>query len=187
MVCENCNTIITKKYGSGRFCSEHCARGYSTRNKRQDINSKVSKTLRHIHENEEYFYITYSGNCLNCNKSISNKNKFCNSSCFGEYRRKIKIELWKKGEIEGHTIIKTIRRYLIETFGEYCWKCNWSERHVITGHVPIELNHIDGNWKNCKENNLEILCPNCHSLTLNFRALNKRINNRKVKGQRKTW
>jgi hypothetical protein len=35
------------------------------------------------------------------------------------------------------------------------------------------LNHIDGNWENCKESNLEVLCPNCHSLTANYKGGNR--------------
>ncbi len=35
------------------------------------------------------------------------------------------------------------------------------------------MNHIDGNSENNKEKNLELLCPNCHSLTPNFKGLNK--------------
>ena len=43
--CENCELPIHVKYGSGRFCSSVCARGYSTKAKREQINEKVSKTL----------------------------------------------------------------------------------------------------------------------------------------------
>lgn len=44
-VCENCKCKLTTKYGSGRFCSEKCARGFSTKSKRKEINKKVSKAL----------------------------------------------------------------------------------------------------------------------------------------------
>ena len=33
--------------------------------------------------------------------------------------------------------------------------------------IPLELHHIDGNRFNNKIDNLQILCPNCHSLTPN--------------------
>jgi len=42
-----------------------------------------------------------------------------------------------------------------------------------TGRSPLEINHIDGNWENCKESNLEVLCPNCHSLTANYKGGNR--------------
>jgi len=43
--CENCKQTHEGFYGSGRFCSSKCARGFSTKNKRKEINEKVSKTL----------------------------------------------------------------------------------------------------------------------------------------------
>ena len=52
-------------------------------------------------------------------------------------------------------------------------KCGWSERNPITKKVPIQMEHIDGNSENNSIENLELLCPNCHSLTPTFGALNK--------------
>ena len=43
----------------------------------------------------------------------------------------------------------------------------------MTGHVPLEIDHIDGDAENNIETNLRVLCPNCHSLTPHFRNLNK--------------
>jgi len=43
--CENCGTEHDGSYGSGRFCSTKCARGFSTKAKRKEINEKVSNTL----------------------------------------------------------------------------------------------------------------------------------------------
>jgi hypothetical protein len=45
MICENCGIEHSGFYGSGRFCSEKCSRGFSTKAKRNDINQKVSKSL----------------------------------------------------------------------------------------------------------------------------------------------
>lgn len=47
---------------------------------------------------------------------------------------------------------------------EICFIKNWNEKEII-----FELHHIDGNSKNHLLNNLQILCPNCHSQTNNFR------------------
>ena len=44
-VCENCNIEHNGSYGSGRFCSKKCSRGFSTREKRSTINKSVSKKL----------------------------------------------------------------------------------------------------------------------------------------------
>lgn len=43
--CEKCSTLITKKYGSGRFCGQSCARSFATSKSREEINKKVSETL----------------------------------------------------------------------------------------------------------------------------------------------
>ena len=44
--CEYCGKEHDGKYGSGRFCSAHCARGYSTLGGRSEINKKRQKTAR---------------------------------------------------------------------------------------------------------------------------------------------
>lgn len=46
MNCESCEAEHDGKYGSGRFCSAKCARGYSTKLKRDQINEKVANTLK---------------------------------------------------------------------------------------------------------------------------------------------
>lgn len=38
----------------------------------------------------------------------------------------------------------------------------------------LQIHHIDGNHYNNEESNLQLLCPNCHSLTPTFGALNKK-------------
>jgi len=89
------------------------------------------------------------------------------------------IARWKAGletgsiAAGGEQVSRHIRRYMIETHGEKCNKCGWAERHPTTGKVPITLDHIDGNWSNNKESNLQLLCPNCHSLTTTYGALNR--------------
>jgi len=43
--------------------------------------------------------------------------------------------------------------------------------------LSLELEHVDGNSKNNKIENLKILCPNCHSQTPTFRGRNVRLRN----------
>ena len=68
---------------------------------------------------------------------------------------------------------RIIKKYLIWKFGEQCSRCGWAERHPKTGKVPVEVEHIDGNFANNVLTNLVLLCPNCHSLTDTYRGLNR--------------
>lgn len=94
-----------------------------------------------------------------------------------ETRYKKYIERWKTGlesGMRGKTSLNQyIRRYIFDKTGEKCWRCAWSQRNQFTKKVPLEINHIDGNFKNNSEDNLELICPNCHALTKTYRSGNK--------------
>ncbi|GLV91584.1 MULTISPECIES: HNH endonuclease [Streptomyces] len=36
--------------------------------------------------------------------------------------------------------------------------------------LPLEVDHIDGDWRNNQPENLRLLCPNCHSTTDTYRG-----------------
>lgn len=49
------------------------------------------------------------------------------------------------------------------------WKCeNCGLTEWLGDPIPLELHHIDGDRTNNVLDNLQLLCPNCHSLTDNF-------------------
>ncbi|MGW7101057.1 HNH endonuclease signature motif containing protein [Streptomyces sp. NPDC054838] len=39
--------------------------------------------------------------------------------------------------------------------------------------LPLEVDHIDGDWRNNRADNLRFLCPNCHSTTDTYRGRGK--------------
>ncbi|GJM17216.1 MAG: hypothetical protein DHS20C13_25430 [Thermodesulfobacteriota bacterium] len=54
-----------------------------------------------------------------------------------------------------------------------CEKCgisSWNGKEI-----NCELHHINGKRSDHSFDNLKMLCPNCHSQTINYRAKNKRI------------
>lgn len=116
--------------------------------------------------------------CLNCGKELESRNKkYCDIHCQQEYQYKEWVIRWKNGEESGlkgeYGISNYLRHYLLEKFNYKCSKCGWGEENPYTHTLPLEVEHIDGNYLNNNENNLIILCPNCHSLTSTYKGANK--------------
>ena len=84
------------------------------------------------------------------------------------------IEQYTSGQLIGRKMVpRGLRDYLIEKNDQACLRCGWRERNPVTGRVPLEIEHLDGDWRNTVQGNLAVLCPNCHSLTPTFRGLNR--------------
>jgi 5-methylcytosine-specific restriction endonuclease McrA len=64
---------------------------------------------------------------------------------------------------------KLLPRLVKEGYKSYnCESCGISEYNGKP--ISLEVNHIDGNNGNHKLENLQILCPNCHSQTDTYRS-----------------
>ena len=115
-------------------------------------------------------------NCANCNKEVNKRNKFCSIKCQKEYQYKTYIEKWKNNEIDGmrgeYQISSYIKRYIFEKYNNKCSICGWGKINPYTNNIPLEIEHKDGNYKNNNEENLTLLCPNCHSLTSTYKGAN---------------
>jgi len=122
-------------------------------------------------------------NCKNCGKKLEDNNydkkqiKYCSKTCQRKKEYKEYVDRWKQGNENGlkgkFSTSMHIRRYLFEKYNSKCCKCGWDKINPITKNHPLEIDHKDGNWLNNKEDNLELLCPNCHSLTPTYKNLNK--------------
>lgn len=55
-----------------------------------------------------------------------------------------------------------------------CEICGWAEVS-LDGRIPVELDHINGDHRDNRIENLRILCPNCHSLQPTHRGKNKKV------------
>lgn len=92
------------------------------------------------------------------------------------YQRKLYIEKWKSGEESGmkgtYELSGHVRSYLLEKYNSQCSRCGWKEINPYTNKIPLEIEHCDGNYMNNKEDNLTVLCPNCHSLTATYKGAN---------------
>ena len=120
-------------------------------------------------------------NCLHCLDELSyrpsqQKGKYCSNKCQVDYQYDEYIRNWKEGKItgtSGYSVSNHISRYIREKYDHKCSRCNWNEINEYTNNIPLELEHIDGNHKNNREDNLTLLCPNCHSLTKTYKGANR--------------
>ncbi len=168
--CLNCSKYFDCLTSEKRkFCSKSCSVTYTNIEKGKDSINK-----NNVIEIQGILY----KKCINCgvNFEIKRKDtlklqKYCSSECHKGFNKK---ERYKKIE-DGCTSMceGTYKKYLIDKYGEKCMKCGWCEIHPTTGKIPIQLEHIDGNYQNNSIDNLKLLCPNCHSLTSTFGSLNK--------------
>jgi len=101
--------------------------------------------------------------CLICGKDIydykTRKRKYCSTKCKIEALARLRkkrfenIRIYRKWKGS-----RELKEYLIKTYGA-CQICGWKvEVNVLEAH------HKDRNKKNNNENNLILICPNCHSI-----------------------
>ena len=84
-------------------------------------------------------------------------------------------EVFCKDSSISQKVLRTyIKNYKVIPYN--CETCgcdgNWQN-----GIIPLEVHHKDGDNTNNEISNLCYLCPNCHSLTDNYRGKNKEKNN----------
>ena len=170
--CLQCGNLIEKnnlspaEYKRQSFCGRSCATTYANEHKTKKENKK----------------------CKNCGKKLNNRQKvYCSNQCQQDYKLKEYIQKWKNGEVSGTIgnawidLSMYIRRYLFQKYDNKCSTCGWSEINPFTNTIPLEIEHIDGDATNNEEDNLTLLCPNCHALTPTYRGANKGHGTRDIK------
>ena len=157
-ICENCQKENSGLYGRGRFCNEKCARSFSTKEKRKEINQKVSKKLK-----------GRKGNAFTFKKGYDSRRKI--------FSHKERIKGWASSKkcAENKTMSTPIeklskstrRKLLIRERGNRCETCK--NTHWLGNSIKLEVEHKDGNKNHNLRDNLLLLCPNCHSFTPTWR------------------
>lgn len=74
-------------------------------------------------------------------------------------------------ENSNYQSFKLAKRLLKEKVKEHkCERCKRTEWEEVP--IPLELHHINGIRTDNRIDNLQLLCPNCHALTDNYRGKN---------------
>lgn len=149
-------------YNVLKFCSNSCATSYNNKGIRRNFIVSID-------------YDT-ENRCLNCGEIIQRRSMYCSMECQRKYEYNIYINRWKQGLEDGmsgqYQLSRKIRKYLFEKYDNKCSKCGWNEVNPYTGNIPLEVHHNDGDYTNNSEDNLSLLCPNCHSLTATYKNSN---------------
>ena len=167
--CKYCGKIIPYEKRENDFCNHSCSASYNNQG-----------VCRNGNPLPEHSY------CLNCGKEITRSNKFCDNTCAAEYREKEYIKRWKEGKEDGlsgnYGVITAVKRYIFKKNDNKCEHCHQNYINPYTNLSILQIHHIDGDCTNNKEENLQLLCPNCHAMTENYGRLNQnatRKDNRK--------
>jgi hypothetical protein len=153
-----CNSLHDGSYASGRFCSSGCAKSFATRDRREEINLRVSKALtgRPVAHDKGF----HAGFDIH-RKAWTPSERVA----LGELLRQKRKASYVLSVWEDLPLAERYRRVFSEQYGKcLCGLSEWHEKRLV-----LEIHHIDGAHQNNSRENLQYLCPNCHSQTPFFR------------------
>lgn len=195
--CKCCGIVLTGRH-QRKFCSRSCAaKVNNTIHTKRTPSEKPKTTVKKVparnckvcgrlYRNDNSLFCSeeciskntpkpiHNVDCINCGDTVQTKNpnrKFCSNECCANHKNKKRFRQIESGNINLPT--RAYKKYLIYKHSEKCMECGWCEVNKTSNTIPIELEHIDGDSSNNKLDNLKLLCPNCHSLTPTYKALNK--------------
>jgi hypothetical protein len=191
-LCKHCqNPLKYETHNWTEFCNSSCAASYNnrkypkrTRSKRECkfCHKEIPWEKRHLTFCNRSCAAAYNNNgtckigtphyCKQCGVKIHWKYVFCSPECRKTWEDKELVDkVRQKIEAKEYISHSTLRLYLFKTRGYKCEKCKNEVWNNLP--IPLETHHKDGDYKNNEDQNLEVLCPNCHAQTDNYRIKNK--------------
>jgi hypothetical protein len=197
--CLGCEGKFTPKYSAQKFCSLSCANKCRTYVRITQEKTCLNCNVVFIVDCTNNVKIhcsrscaaTYNNRmrracspCLGCGVEIPHNGKgkrggkfWCSPKC----RTNKRIQDWLVGDEDGTVktgLAKALRTYLLKKAQYKCQDgrsgCNgWSGFNPKSGKSCLTVDHVDGNVYNNRPENLVVMCPNCHSMTETYGALNK--------------
>lgn len=155
-MCEECSGEFDSSDSRQRFCSQTCSAKHNNRGVR-----------RHGLE----------GNCLICETPINKNRKFCSRVCSAKYKSNLILcEINSTQNEDQKYKHRAMKSYMIWKYGHKCMDCGLTDWKKFP--IPLEIHHVDGRSKNNMVENLELLCPNCHTFTETYKAKNRNCDRR---------
>lgn len=154
-----------------KYCNKTCAALDTTPGRKHSYKTrmKISKGV-----GGDGSLVEKSRNCITCDSPLNKTSKkYCSWKCHTDKNYKDFINDWLKNPNKHNKPSGHMKRYLIEKYNNSCSRCGWNKKHPVRKTVPLEMHHRDGNWRNNHPDNLDLVCPNCHSLTVTYRIGNK--------------
>ena len=154
--CKKCGKEFTPEKGLLNYCSLACR---NSREFSQEAKLKKSIKSRKAWEDGRMDVIDFT--VVNNDPQKIEKSQSTWINKYLQEREEGKLHSWD-----------TIRKYhfIIKDYTcEVCGIKEWNEQEV-----PLELHHMDGDLANNGDDNLQVVCPNCHSQTHNFRGRNSK-------------
>ena len=154
--CTECNNVFTKSNtliakGQNHFCSQSCSASFNNKLNPKRIKTTIDSPYKGLGSTEA--------------------NRLKDLKQYNEY-----VIKWKQGLEDGVKGLSTssyIKRFMLIKYDYKCSECGWNKLNPYTNKIPLELEHIDGDYTNNNESNLTILCPSCHSLTATYKGANR--------------
>lgn len=103
------------------------------------------------------------GNYATMKRKLFKLNIDCSHWTGQGWNKDKKLKNW-----ENYTRASSCKKHLIKELGHKCEKCLISVWYDIP--IPLEIHHVDGDRTNNTIENLQLLCPNCHACTGNWRG-----------------
>jgi len=129
--------------------------------------SKIARILN-IAKSTISNWLNKNGKIIPVKKVISKSNQLLINLKISNSLKNSSVINNKRKPIHELKSIGKIRLILFSKRGRKCEICGWNEINIFHNIIPVQLHHKDGNKDNNYEDNLVILCPNCHSLTETF-------------------
>jgi 5-methylcytosine-specific restriction endonuclease McrA len=171
MNCKKCRNKFEPSKGLLNYCSMSCR---NSRERSDEVKQKISSTMKSG---------ILSGRIPSFNERL---NRMSNEDRENFIRRMREITDEQKAKAKENIMtapfetlsFERLRKRVIYEQDEKCNSCGIDE--WMSKPISLELEHKDGNHHNNLRDNLEALCPNCHSQTPTFRGRNIKGRKQKV-------